>query len=207
MIRDVFGLTGGIASGKSTVARFFAEAGVHVIDADQLSREVMRPGEDCYDEIVRTFGEDFLTEDRQIDRKKLGRLVFRFRDTLLKRLERIQWEHIHSRFIEKSLKLDGLICYEASQLVESNYWVSLRPLVVVDIDFDLQLQRLMARSSLTEEEAKIRIASQNPGRAIAHADYLIHNNGDLANLRARSLAFLQARPILDRWRTGDAETY
>jgi len=206
-MRTVFGLTGGIASGKSTVGKFFAEQGVHVLDADQLSREVMEPGEACYYEISNIFGVNFLTGDGHIDRKKLGEFVFKGKNPLLRTLEQIQWKHIQQRFVDKSLALDGLICYEASQIVESGQWAQFRPLVVVEIDPELQLQRLMARSGFTEEYARVRLASQSPGRAVAHADYLIRNDSDVEHLRGQALDFLEAREFLDRCRSGDAHIY
>ena len=204
-MRTVFGLTGGIASGKSTVGKYLAEQGVHVIDADQLSREVMEPGEACYYEVVNIFGLAFLTEDGHIDRKKLGEFVFKGK-YLMRTLEQIQWKFIGQRFLEKSLALDGLICYEASQIVESGQWLQFRPLVVVEIDPEVQIQRLMARSGFSEEYARVRLASQNPGRAVAHADYLIRNDGDVEHLRGQALAFLEAREFLDRCRSGDANS-
>jgi len=201
MKATLFGLTGGIASGKSTVAKIFASCDIQTVDADQLSREVMAPGQQGYDYTVSIFGDEILHKDGLIDRKLLGSKLFSKR-SLKRTFERRMWEYIQERAWELFETMDGPVCYEASMLVESGLWTLFRPLVVVMIPPEVQIERLMARNGFTRNEAKQRIAAQKPGNAIARADYLIRNDGDEAALRSKALDFLSSKAFLDRCRLG-----
>lgn len=159
------GLTGGIASGKSTVAARMRELGLTVLDADQLAHQLMEPGQAAYDEVVREFGRGVLGADGKIDRKKLGEIVFRD-EAKRERLNAI----VHPRVIawrEEQLKRmeeedpNGIAVIEAALLVESGYYKKLDGLIVCVCSPQDQIERLRARG-LTEEEAKRRIKAQMP---------------------------------------------
>jgi len=157
------GLTGGIASGKSTVAARMRELGLTVLDADLLAHQLMEPGQPAYDDVVREFGRDVLAADGTVDRKKLGDIVFR---DAAKR-ERLNLI-VHPRVIaarEEQLNQmeaqnpDGIAVIEAALLVENGYYKKLDWLVVCGCGTHQQMERLQARG-LTETEARQRIGSQ-----------------------------------------------
>ncbi len=185
----IYGLTGGIAAGKSTVARLFEALGARVVDADQLAREVVLPGTEGLAEIVRTFGEDMLAPDGSLDRKKLGALVFGD-DEKRRALEQIT----HPRIAQLSMQRMAEIAssdapyglYEAALLVEKGTYKMMAGLIVVASSDAVQLARVMARDSLDEESARARIAAQMPqSEKVAVAQWVIWNDGDLDALRAR----------------------
>ena len=185
----IYGLTGGIAAGKSTVARVFEALGARVVDADQLAREVVLPGSEGLAEIVRTFGEDVLAPDGSLDRKKLGALVFGD-DEKRRALEQIT----HPRIAQLSMQRMAEIAssdapyglYEAALLVEKGTYKMMAGLIVVASSDAVQLARVMARDSLDEESARARIAAQMPqSEKVAVAQWVIWNDGDLDALRAR----------------------
>ena len=157
------GLTGGIASGKSTVAARMRELGLTVLNADLLAHQLMEPGQPAYDEVVREFGRDVLAADGTVDRKKLGDIVFA--DAAKReRLNAI----VHPRVIaarEEQLSRmeaenpDGIAVIEAALLVENGYYKKLDWLVVCGCGEHQQMERLRARG-LTEREARERIGSQ-----------------------------------------------
>jgi dephospho-CoA kinase len=185
----IVGLTGGIASGKSTVGRIFRELGVHVVDADLVAREVVAPGSEGLAEVVRAFGEDVLTAEGELDRKKLGALVFT--DEAKRRtLEAITHPRIGARSMAELAALaqrgDPYGIYEAALLVENGSHRMMQALVVVAADEETQVRRVMSRDALSEQEARARLAAQLPlAKKIEAADHVIWNDGDLANLRAR----------------------
>lgn len=183
------GLTGGIASGKSTVAARFRELGVTVVDADALAREVVAKGTDGLAEIVKAFGEDVLDADGALDRKKLGAIVFDDADARTK-LERIT----HPRIAALSMQRMAAIAasgapyglYEAALLVEKGTHRTMNGLVVVAVSPEVQLARVMSRDGLDEAAARARLAAQMPlEEKLAAATWTIWNDTDLATLRAR----------------------
>jgi dephospho-CoA kinase len=179
----VFGLTGGVASGKSTVARYFAAQGVAVIDADELAREVVTPGSPALQEIAATFGNELIAADGELDRRALGQRVF-VNPSLREQLNAIVHPRVAARFQERVADLDRqgvpLACYDVPLLFECNLQDRLRPVVVVSTPPDLQLARLMARNGLSGEEAQSRIAAQMPlAEKATQADYVIDNSGSL----------------------------
>jgi dephospho-CoA kinase len=190
----LFGLTGGLASGKSTVAARFRERGVPVIDADQLARELVEPGTDGLAAVVAEFGPGVLGADGALDRKALGAVAFAD-PTRRRALNAILHPRITQRTAEIAAGLAAggarLACYEAALLVETGAADVFRPLVVVSVPEPLQLERAMARDGSTLEEARARVAAQLPlAKKVAAADYVIENDGDYATLVRRADAVL-----------------
>lgn len=184
----VFGLTGGIASGKSAVGRVFREEGVPVIDADEVAREVVAKGTPGLAAVVEAFGPVALAADGTLDRKAVGAIVF---DDANKRaqLNAILHPAIAAASAAHFARLaDRLACYDAALIVERGLAEAFRPLVVVAAPRELQRARLIARDSLTEAEADARLDAQASVEAkIAAADIVIHNDSDLATLKTRAL--------------------
>lgn len=185
----ILGLTGGIASGKSTASARFAELGVPIVDADKLAREVVEKGTDGLAEIVKVFGTDVLDAEGALDRKKLGAIVFDDAD-LRRRLEQIT----HPRIAALSMQRMAAIAtsgapyglYEAALLVEKGTHRAMNGLVVVAASPEVQLARVMKRDGLDEAAARARLAAQMPlEEKIAAATWVIWNDGDLDALRAR----------------------
>ena len=206
----VVGLVGGIASGKSTVAKMLASLGADVVDADSLGHRVYEPGSACYDEVVEAFGEDVVgAEDGRIDRKKLGAKVFGAADADVarRRLEGIVWPRIREQ-IEARIEAgsaatpsnpDAPLCVvvEAALLVEAG-WVDLVDEVWgVLVDPDCALERLLLRDPhLDEDQARARLGAQmsNAERG-SHCDLELHNTGELADLRSQVRAAWEARVL------------
>jgi dephospho-CoA kinase len=182
----LFGLTGGIASGKSVVAARFRGRGVPVIDADELAREVVAPGEPGLDEVVRAFGRECLLADGTLDRKALARVVFAD-DAKRRVLNGILHPRITSLTLARSRALadrgEALACYEAPLLVENGLADAFRPLVVVSAPESVQIARSVARDGATEDDARARIRAQTPlADKIRVADVVIENTGTLDEL-------------------------
>ena len=195
-----FGLTGGLGSGKSTVAARFRAAGVPVLDADRLAREVVEPGTDGLRAVVTAFGEGVLTAGGSLDRAALAALVFGD-DDARRRLNGILHPRIAARTLELTAALESrgeqLACYEAALLVENGLADAFRPLVVVAVPEDVQLARAVARDACTDEQARARVRAQLPLQVkVAAADYVIDNSGDLAATERRAdevIAAIRAR--------------
>jgi dephospho-CoA kinase len=183
----VVGLTGGIASGKTTVARFLREAGVPVLDADSLGHLVLEPGGAAYQSVLERFGKQILADDgKTIDRQQLGGLVF---DDPGRRAELEALTHpAIAALARRGLELiaergEPLAVYEAALLVETGVHRSLAALIVVSCSLARQIERLCARDGLTPPAAAARIASQLPLEdKIEVADYVIENDGDFDTL-------------------------
>jgi dephospho-CoA kinase len=192
----VFGLTGGLASGKSSVAARFRARGVPVIDADQIAREVVEPGSEGLAAIVEAFGHGVLAPDGSLDRAHLGDLVFGAADKR-RALNAILHPRIAARSAQRIAALDAagetLACYEAALLVENNLADAFRPLVVVAVPLDVQIARAMARDGSTEEQARARIAAQLPlANKIVAADHVIDNAGEVSTTERRADEVLDA---------------
>jgi dephospho-CoA kinase len=162
----VVGLTGGIATGKSTVAEMFKRCGATIIDADRLARNVVQPGKPAWREIVKCFGKSILTPDRTINRHALGAIVFHNRSKL-RQLERI----IHPRVAREQARLVRRIAkrtpravaiYEVPLLFETGVDKRVDTIIVVTADRETQIARLKKRNGLTRAEALRRIKSQIP---------------------------------------------
>lgn len=185
------GLTGGIASGKSTVAHFFRDRNVPVIDADLLGHRTYEPGSETFVAVVRTFGEDLVAADGTIDRKLLGGRVFGKPDEL-KKLTDIVWPGIRKLASEElgEFEVAGneLAVLEAAVLFEAGWEDLCDEIWVVVVEPDLAVERLAARNGLAPDAAKARIASQlSNAERIARADVVIENNRDLEALEASIL--------------------
>jgi dephospho-CoA kinase len=184
------GLTGGIATGKSTVAAMFRELGCEVINADLLAREVVEPGEPACQEIVATFGEAILGPDGRLDRKALADLVFAD-PARRRRLEEITHPRIRERLAARLADLsargfEGIVLFDAAVIVESGGYRSMDRLVVVVADEAAQVARQAGRDRASPAEALRRIRSQLPlADKVRLADYVIDNSGDLETTRAR----------------------
>ncbi len=185
------GLTGGIATGKSTVSAIFRSLGCVVIDADRLAREVVEPGEPAYGEIVDAFGPGVLQPDGALDRKKLGAIVFADPGRR-QRLEAITHPRIRARFTRRLQVLSeqgftGIVIFDAPVMIESGNDKNMDRLVVVLTDVATQATRLVAREGIDENEAARRIASQMPvAEKAQRADYVIDNRGDPAHTEAQT---------------------
>jgi dephospho-CoA kinase len=183
------GLTGGIATGKSTVSEILARLGAVLVDADQLAREVVAPGEPALAEVVREFG-DVLRRDGTLDRKKLAALVFA-EPSRRKRLEAILHPAIRARFDARLDALtregfEGIVVFDAPVMIESGGEKNMDRLIVVVTDEATQRARLVARDA-DAADGERRIASQMPLAAKAKlADYVIDNTGDRAATEART---------------------
>ena len=185
----VIGLTGGIASGKSTVARALEELGARVIDADRLAREVVEPGEPAYREIVETFGREILNPDQTIDRKKLGAIVFADPARRLA-LNAITHPRISAATQARLAALREIgvevAIYEAALLVENKVHLWLDGLIVVAADEATQIARAVKRDGLTEEEARARVRAQAPlGDKLAVATWVVDTTGPIEETRRR----------------------
>ncbi|MFW5877131.1 MAG: dephospho-CoA kinase [Myxococcota bacterium] len=183
MVKPTVGLTGGIASGKSTVARMFEGLGVPVVDADAIARQVVEPGQPAHEEIRREFGDGVLAPDGSIDRQKLGAIVFDDREARAK-LNAITHPRIAERSGERMTELQKgdhpYVLYEAALLVENGAYKAFDALVVVAADRPTQVGRLGARDGLDATQARARMDSQLPlEHKVEVADYVIQNDGDL----------------------------
>lgn len=195
-MKTVWGLTGGIACGKSTVARRLAQRGAYVIDADAIARDVVAPGTDGLAAVVETFGTGVLLADGSLDRAALGARVYS--DAAARaRLEAITHPRIRQASFERMLagsETDSpFIVYEAALLVETKQHTNFAGLVVVACSAATQRARLMARDLLDATAADARIASQLPLESkVAVADFVIHNDGGLDELISQTDAVFDA---------------
>ena len=180
----IVGLTGGYASGKSTVAKMFVELGGVLIDADRLAREVVKPDKQAWLEIVAHFGKGILLKNREIDRKALGEIVFGS-DAERERLNAI----VHPRVLEEELKAieeirkrepDAIVILSVPLLIESGHYRQCDKIVVVTVDRDTQIKRLMERDGFSREESLRRISAQMPlSEKVTYADFVIDNSGSI----------------------------
>ncbi|WP_338788953.1 dephospho-CoA kinase [Metabacillus sp. FJAT-53654] len=185
----VIGLTGGIASGKSTVSDMLRKQGIRVIDADQIAREVVEIGKPAYEQIVKTFGQDILHEDKTINREKLGTLIFS-EENKRQQLNKIVHPAVRKEMLkqteEEKAHQAKIVVLDIPLLFESKLTYMVDEIIVVYVDEETQLKRLMKRNSYSEEEAKIRIGSQFPLKEKAElADEIIHNQGSIEETRAQ----------------------
>jgi dephospho-CoA kinase len=183
----VFGLTGGLASGKSSVAAHLRSRGLPVIDADALARDVVAPASDGLREIVQHFGLGVLRQGA-LDRQRLADIVFSDPRELA-RLEAITHPRIQERrsalLRELAAAGEPLACYEVPLLFEKQLDAELRPIVVVSVPEAVQIARARRRDGSTEAQVRARLAAQLPlAEKVARADYVIDNQGPLEATRA-----------------------
>ena len=184
----ILGVTGNIASGKSTVAQELAERGAVVVDADQLARDVVEVGTKTLETLVGEFGRAILQDDGQLNRDRLGQMVFA--DTRVRAtLERIVHPEIARRSVELLQNLKKrtdipLVVYEAPLLYEVGAESRVDKVLVVRVEPAEQLRRLMARDSLSERTAQQRIDAQMAqSEKVRRADYVIDNSGTIGKIR------------------------
>jgi len=176
------GLTGGIATGKSTVSEMLRALGCEIIDADLLAREVVEPGQPALAQIATEFGPDVLTAAGALDRKKLGAIIFADPERR-RRLEGITHPAIRDRFLARLDELadrgfTGIVVYDAAVLIESRNHKNLDRLIVVVTDDSTQMARLHGRDGTGEAESRRKISSQMLLAEKAElADYVIDNSG------------------------------
>ena len=182
------GLTGNIATGKSHASRVFAELGARVLDADIIAHDLMRPGRETYRKVVQAFGDDILSADGAIDRKKLGRIVFNDSEKRLQ-LNSLVHPDVGSEVRRRIIELEqdtpaGIVIVDAALMIESGSYKAYQRVIVTYCDPALQLQRIMARDGLSMEEARARVASQMPmEEKLKYADYRIDTSGTFEQTR------------------------
>ena len=188
----LIGLTGGIGSGKSTVAAILRELGAEVLEADRIARQVVEPGQPAFAEIVAEFGSGVVGADGKLDRKRLAERVFADDDALAT-INRITHPRIGTEtgrlLADASAREVPLVVYEVPLLVENGLQEGMDAIIVVDVPPELQISRALARGGITEEEIRQRMAAQTDraGRA-AVADYTIDNSRSLAETRLQTEA-------------------
>ena len=183
----VIGLTGGIAAGKSTVARTLRELGAPVVDADSIAREVVAPGQPALAEVVRAFGPAMLLPDGTLDRKRLGALVFADPEQR-KILNGITHPRIAAATQARleALRAEGapVAIYEAALLVENRIHLGRDGLIVLAVDEATQLERTVKRDGLSVDEARARVRAQAPlADKLAVATWVIRTDGPLEATR------------------------
>lgn len=191
----VWGLTGGIATGKSTVAEMLRDEGIPVFDADQVAREIVTPGKPAWQQIVAMFGEGVIGHDQQIDRAALAKIVFADTDAR-RRLEAITHPRIRDEIGQRILQAAGLgrnlAFVDAALMIETGWAKDFAGVLVVDCPPDVQLSRLTRRDKVSEDDAKKRIAAQMPlADKKAQATHVITNSGDLEQTRAQVKSFTE----------------
>ncbi len=195
----LIGLTGGIASGKSTVARRLAEHGAIIIDADQLARDVVAPGTPGLAAVAEAFGQGILQADGSLDRAALGQLVFQH-PAERERLEAIMHPAIHELFARRleAAGPNAIVVYDVPLLVETDNQYPFDLVVVVHAGAEKQLERLMNERGLDLETARARIAAQaSDEQRLARADVVIDSSGSLAHTVAQADALWADKPWLD----------
>lgn len=201
MKQNKIGITGSIASGKSVLTAYLLGLGYPVIDADAIAADLVRPGSDALKEIAETFGDDVLQPDGELDRDKLGQLVFKDEDARRK-LNDLMHPAIIRAMVDLSENFHGLVFFDIPLLFEEFDAIKANGLDfdavwLVDANEEVQLERLMARDNIDEAYAKEKIASQMPleeKKSRAHA--VFDNSGDLMNL------YNQVDEVLEAW-TGE----
>ncbi|KAG5653238.1 hypothetical protein H0H81_001621 [Sphagnurus paluster] len=190
----VIGLTGGIATGKSTVSRLLKAKKIPIVDADLLAREVVLPGTSGLKKIVKEFGEDILLPDGTLDRKKLGSVVFND-EAKRKKLNAIvhpavRWA-MFTKVVQYWVGSEKYCVLDVPLLIEGGVWKWVGKVVVVYCSADIQLQRLMLRDNSTREEALARLNSQLPiAEKVAYADFVLDNSGSPQELSSQVDAFV-----------------
>jgi len=201
MLMKVIGLTGGIASGKSTVSKTLKELGAYIIDGDETAHRVSEPHKPAWNDMVAAFGKEILNPDETINRDKLGEMVFGNPDQL-NRLNQITHPRIMESFKEdyrriKDANPDAILVFEVPLLYETFMNRMCDEVWVVWVDYDTQLKRLTDRNHYSLEEAKRRIESQIPLDEKAHrADVVINNCGSIQETINSATKYYNA--ILDR---------
>lgn len=196
----VIGITGSIATGKSTISKMLRELGYTVVDADIAARVVVEPGEEAYDKIVEHFGKDILCSTGEIDRKKLGDLVFHNENKRLL-LNSIVHPAVRRKMNEEKEAAfnrgEKVVFLDIPLLYESNLTYMVDKVLVVYVDEKTQLERLMNRNQLTKQEAEARIHSQLPiEQKKERADAVIDNRGTIEQSKAQLIQILKEWKVM-----------
>ncbi len=194
MIKNLIGLTGNIATGKSAVAHMLKELGASVIDADQIAREVVQPGQMTLSAIVDAFGVAVLHPDGTLNRKTLGVIVFNAPDRL-RQLESVMQPGIRKALQQAidTLPVSKVGVLEAIRLFEGGWHTQCSSIWVTTCPPELQIQRLIQHRHLSESEAKSRVAAQNPQREkLARADVIIDTSSDIDETRRSVMTSFRA---------------
>lgn len=196
----IIGLTGSIGTGKSTIANKFKQLNIPVVDADIIAREVVEPGKDAYNKIVAAFGEQILQQDKTLDRAKLGEIVFgneEKRNTLNSIIHpAIRQEMIRQRD-EHVAKNVPCVVLDIPLLYESKLTDFVEKIIVVTVERDVQLERILSRDDITKKEALQRINSQIPvSEKEKLADAVIDNNGTIAQSEEQLVHILTEWKVL-----------
>lgn len=189
------GLTGSIGTGKSTVSKLLRERGIAVIDADLLAREIVKKGQECLNDLKNVFGNQILTLDGELDRKKLGQIVFSD-DGKLELLNSITHPHIRRRMKDQMNELESknnkVIVLDIPLLFEAQMEDLVDIVLVVFAKEEIQIKRIMERDNCTQEEAmriiKAQISQQDK---ISKSDYTIDNSGTIEELKEKLNGFLE----------------
>lgn len=189
------GLTGGIGSGKSTVARMLGGAGFAVVDADQIARDIMAPGSPVLGEVAAEFGADLIGADGALNRGELARRAFASAEDT-KRLNAITHPAIRAeserRFAAAEEAGEQAVIYDMPLLVDLGLHQDMDLTVVVDVDKEERIRRLVAKRGLDEADARARMAQQiDDGARLAAADVVIDNNGPLEALEPQVAALIE----------------
>jgi dephospho-CoA kinase len=182
------GLTGGIATGKSTVSMMFVELGCHLVDADRITHRFFQPGEPVYTAVIQAFGERILAPDRTIDRKVLGEIVFSDPQARTKLNELVHPAVIQRQrdWLNEMEAKDptGVSIVDAALMIEVGTYKNYDKIIVVTCPPEVQKQRLRARLGLSEDQIEARIGSQMPlEEKVKYADFVIDTSGALPNTR------------------------
>lgn len=189
------GLTGSIGTGKSTVSKLLRERGIAVIDADLLAREIVKKGQECLNDLKNVFGNQVLTSDGELDRKKLGQIVFSD-DSKLELLNSVTHPHIRRRMKAQMNELESknnkVLVLDIPLLFEAKMEDLVDIILVVFAKEEIQIKRIMERDNCTQEEAmriiKTQISQQDK---ISKSDYTIDNSGTIEELKEKLNGFLE----------------
>lgn len=204
----VVGLTGGIASGKSTVSRLLRERGAFVIDADTLAREVVEPGTRAYGELRSAFGDGVFSPEGPLDREKLAKLIFSD-PSARRRLELIVHPNVQARGAALLAKQHApIVVYDAALLVDTGAHRHVHWLLIVTCPEDERIERLRQRDGMSPEKARARIGAQlgDEDRA-SEADAVIDNAGSLETLREKVSSIWRALVARSQSRVPDNKTW
>ncbi|MQG33087.1 MAG: dephospho-CoA kinase [SAR202 cluster bacterium] len=193
----VIGLTGGIGTGKSETTRQLEALGASIISADQVGHEAYTPNTEAWEQVVQTFGKDILRDDGEIDRGKLGAIVFSD-PSQLEKLNQIMHPRMAQMVSDKIEALRaqdvGVVVVEAALLFEAGWDSLVEEIWVTDAPEQVVIERLKQRNGMSEEEAQKRIASQMDREVrIEKSDFVIDNSGDVAGLEGSIKELWQAR--------------